>query len=358
MLSQSTDLLHTYIACAVPGFLVLIFIEAIYVHRNKLDYYRLNDSLTSLGCGLFTTTFEFFVKAGLLWMYLLVHQRHAVFEIDDYSWMNWVTGIVLFDFLWYWAHRLSHQVNVLWGGHEPHHQPEEFNLSAALRQGALQDLMYWPFYMVMALVGYSAEMFIAHIMVNKFYGFWLHTKTIGRLPLIEGFLSTPSAHRVHHGMNELYLDRNHGGIFMVWDRMFGTYQTETEPVIFGVRQPYRSFDPVWSHFHWLHSLLQDARDTDSITDKFKLWFMPTGWRPGDVREIDRGKLDSLDGFQKSRVNNSWRVLVLALLMFIVLAGLNQGLYLFGSETWLSATIAVSLVVGLYAMGRVLDSERV
>lgn len=354
--TRAVEVLHTYLSWAIPGFGVFILFEVIFVRFKKLDYYRLNDSLTSLGCGMFTTTFEFFLKAALLGLYILAYEHLSLFRIEDYGWLNWVVGIVAFDFLWYWAHRVSHQVNVMWGGHETHHQPEEFNLSAGLRQGALQDLFYWPFYMGMAVLGFSAEMFVLHLMVNKSYGFLLHTKTVGKLPLVEGILSTPSAHRVHHGMNDLYLDRNHGGIFIFWDRLFGTYQEETEPVIFGVRQPYRSFDPVRSHFHWLLSLWKDAVATGSLKDKLKLWFMPTGWRPADVRHIFRGKLADLDDFQTWRVESSRLVLAWALVVFAILAGLNQALYAFSFPTIVSATIVVLVFVGLYLVGRILNSE--
>lgn len=354
--TRAVEVLHTFLSWAVPGFGVFIVLELVFVRFKRLDYYRWNDSLTSLGCGMFTTTFEFFLKVALLALYVLVYEHLSLFKIEDYTWLNWVAGIVAFDFVWYWAHRVSHEINFIWGSHETHHQPEEFNLSAGLRQGALQDLFYWPFYMGMAVLGFSAEMFVLHLMVNKSYGFLLHTKTVGRLPLVEGILSTPSAHRVHHGMNDLYLDKNHGGIFIFWDRLFGTYQEETEPVIFGVRQPYRSFDPVRSHFHWLLSLRRDAIATRSWKDKLRLWFMPTGWRPADVQHIPRGKLPDLDHFQPWRVESSRRVLVWSVVVFTILAGLHQALYASSFPPTVSVAVVLVLFAGLHLVGRILDSE--
>lgn len=308
--TRAVEVLHTYLSWVIPGFAVFILFELVFVRVKKLDYYRLNDSLTSLGCGMFTTTFEFFLKVALLALYILVYE----------------------------------------------HLPEEFNLSAGLRQRALQDFFYWPFYMGTAVLGFSAEMFVLHVMMNKSYGFVLHTKTVGKLPLVEGILSTPSAHRVHHGMNDLYLDRNHGGIFIVWDRLFGTYQEETEPVIFGVRQPYHSFDPVRSHFHWLQFLWRDAIATRSLKDECRLWFMPTGWRPADVQHIFRGKLPDLGNFQTWRVESSRRVLVWSVLVFGILAGLNQTLYAVSFPPAISVAIVVVLFVGLHLVGRILNSE--
>jgi len=330
-----------------------------YSHLKGLSLYNLRNSLSCLGCGIFTTSMEVFIKAGLVWLYVWVYEHFSWTELDDDSWVTWVTALVIFDFLWYWAHRMSHEVNILWGGHVPHHQSEEFNLTAGLRQGALQDLMYWPFYLLMAVLGYSAEMFVAHLLINKFYGFWLHTRAIGKLPLIEGILGTPSAHRVHHGMNDQYIDKNHGGILMLFDRMFGTYQEEDEEVIYGVRKRYASFNPVLAHFDWLNCLWKDACLAESWRDKVRIWYMPTGWRPEDVATKDPRQKFCRDSYIKFDAQPGKYPFRLVLALFVVLAVANHVLILQSeSLNWgIKGSLAIMITFGLLWLGRLLDETK-
>lgn len=352
----AANVLHASIGYAMLAFTALILIEAGWSYARSLDHYRLNNSLANLGCGLLTTTVEFHLKLVLLALYVTVSTHLAVFQIDDYSPVAWVTGVLLFDLLWYWAHRLSHETNLFWASHEPHHQSEEFNLSAALRQGVFQDTAYWPIYMVMAVAGFSAEMFVVHMMVNKAYGFVLHTRSIGKLPLLEGILATPSAHRVHHGMNDVYLDRNYGGIFMVWDRMFGSYQAEEEPVVYGVRVPCNSFDPIRLQVHWAHALWRDLTTTRNLRDRLRLPFMPTGWRPEDVRDRPRGYLASVDGHQPWRFSSSPARLALAAVLFSLLAAASFALLTWPWSPAGSGLLVMALMAGLTVMGQLLDGE--
>lgn len=349
------DLLKPYIAYAIPVFFALILVEVLYTRAKEQDFYRLNSSLSNLACGAVTTAFEYFIKGGLLLLYATLVDRVSLFEMSSGSWGSWVAAILTFDFIWYWAHRVSHEVNFLWGGHEPHHQSADFNLTAALRQGAFQDLSYWPFYSVMAVIGFPVEMFIAAFMLNKFYGFILHTRTVGTIPLVEGILSTPSAHRVHHGMNDLYLDKNHGGILILWDRLFGTYQAETEPVVYGVRHPYDSYDPVGAHTYWLRHLWRDARATSSLGDKLRLWFMRTGWRPEDRQHHAAETLKTLDDYQAWRPDNTRRSLSFAVVMFALALGLNWSLFALDLPTLVSAPVVLLITGCLYAMGASLNA---
>ncbi len=344
---------------AIPIFLALIFIEAMYSRHKDLGLYNLRNSLSCLGCGMFTTTVEVFIKAALVGLYVLVYENLSLTQLANDSWVTWVSGLIIFDFLWYWAHRKSHEINILWGGHVPHHQSEEFNLTAGLRQGALQDMMYWPFYLTMAVLGFSAEMFVAQLLINKFYGFWLHTRAIDKLPLIEGILGTPSAHRVHHGMNDKYIDKNHGGIFMLFDRMFGTYQAEEEDVIYGVRKRYISYSPVGAHFDWIHSIYKDARMADSWWDKCRIWFMPTGWRPEDVAAKDPREKFCRASYTKFDSDPGEYPIGLALIVFTVL-GIGNHLLIIQSETlsWAEkGGISIIIIMGLVWLGRLLDESK-
>lgn len=345
-----------YLQYAVPAFLLLIIIEALYSQLKGLRLYTLRNSLSCLGCGIFTTTLEVFVKAALIALYIKIYQSFAWTELDKANWLIWLSGILVFDFLWYWAHRLSHEVNILWGGHSPHHQSEEFNLSAGLRQGALQDLMYWPLYLSMALMGFPAEVFVGSLLINKFYGFWLHTRAIGKIPLIEGILSTPSAHRVHHGINDHYVDKNHGGILIIFDRLFGTYQEEDEEVIYGVRTRYTSFDSLFAHFSWLVNIWRDAAATERPWDKARIWFMPTGWRPDDVAASSPRQKFSQQAYVKFDAEPGKYPVRLALAIFLLVSAANQFLVLAPEATdWIEkGLLATLIIVGLYWLGRLLN----
>ncbi|MGR6870729.1 sterol desaturase family protein [Pseudomonas sp. HK3] len=329
-----------------------------YSHVKGLGLYNLRNSLSCLACGAFTTTVEVFTKALLLLVYAYLFEHFAITKHPDDSWITWIAALVVFDFLWYWAHRVSHEMNILWGGHLPHHQSEEFNLTAGLRQGALQDVMYWPIYMLMAPLGFSPEMFITHMLINKFYGFWLHTRTINKIPLIEGILATPSAHRVHHGMNDIYIDKNYGGIFMVFDRIFGTYQAETCDVIYGVRKPCKTYNPISVHFEWLYCLWQDACLTKRYRDKIKIWFMPTGWRPKDIEQSQPRVKRDLSGYVKFDSHRPSYDTGKMLVIFAVFSTLAQCLLFAGDVlSWpVKILLAVSITIGFLWLGRVLDAS--
>ncbi len=284
---------NVYLNYATPVFIILIILEILVSRHRKFKAYRLNDAITSLGCGIFTVSVELFLKAGLLILYGYLFIHASFYQFAENSWVTWVVFFFVLDFVYYWAHRWSHEVNFLWGVHVPHHQSEEYNLTTALRQGALQDTVHWPIFMTLAIMGCPPLVFITHLTFSKFYQFWIHTRLINKVPLIEGILNTPSVHRVHHGINDEYIDKNHGGVLMIWDRMFGTYEEEKAEAVFGVRKPYHSWNSVWAHFEWF-AYLWNAVKSASWKDKLLVWFKPTGWVPNQ-------QADSFESFDVTQV---------------------------------------------------------
>ncbi|MFZ5604202.1 MAG: sterol desaturase family protein [Pseudomonadota bacterium] len=343
------------IAWATPVFLLLIFAEWWYSRRHALQLYRLNDSLSSLGCGVFTLLVELFAKSALLVLFAWVSQHAGMFEFSSSSWITWVLFFFLFDFVYYWCHRWAHEINFMWGGHVPHHQSEEFNLTTALRQGALQDIFMWPIFLSLALLGCPADVFIVTMTISKLYQFWIHTRVIDKVPFIEGILNTPSAHRVHHGINDIYLDRNHGGTFMIWDRLFGTWQEETETPIYGVRKRYQSWNPVWAHFEWLWLLWQDALKSTDPRDLVRIWFKPTGWRPENVAQESPYPVPDLQHYRRfdSRVDATRQWLAVA--AFGVALYANDVLLknIATLSAWQILLAGAVVVVGLLACARLL-----
>jgi sterol desaturase/sphingolipid hydroxylase (fatty acid hydroxylase superfamily) len=220
---------------------------------------------------------------GLI-VYLLIWERIALFQFSLESPWVWVLAFVLYDFCYYWSHRFGHERNVFWASHVVHHQSEDYNLTTALRQTSTGFLLNWIFYLPMALIGIPPVVLVTVGALNLLYQFWVHTRHIPKLGWFEWFFITPSNHRVHHGQNPIYMDRNYGGVFIVWDRLLGTFQEELdeEPVIYGVTTPLASWNPLWANLHFYTQLWRDAMHAGSWWDKLRIWFMPTGWRPADV----------------------------------------------------------------------------
>lgn len=269
-----------YIALAVPVFFLLIGIELLVGKLRKTEYYRFNDAITNISCGIGQQVFGIFLKTLLLLGYIWLFNNARIYTFPTDTWWSWVLLFFGVDFFYYWFHRYAHEISLLWGGHIVHHQSEEYNLSVALRQGAFQALSSWIFYLPLAVFGFDPIQFVVVNQFQTLYQFWIHTEAIGKLPkIIEWFWNTPSHHRVHHGQNPQYIDKNHGGTLIIWDRLFGTFEEEKEPVVYDVTKPLASWNPVWANFDFLLWMIKTAFQTRSIGDFFRVLFKKPGWRP-------------------------------------------------------------------------------
>jgi sterol desaturase/sphingolipid hydroxylase (fatty acid hydroxylase superfamily) len=276
-----------YIVLAIPVFLLLIGLELAITRLQEKDYYRLADSIGDLSCGIVAQLVEIFAKTVLFagYVYLYTHQRVASLPME--SWTVWAVCFLAVDFLYYWFHRMSHEVNAFWAAHVVHHQSEDYNLAVALRQGAFQGWFSWVFYLPLALLGFPPLMFLALSSINTLYQFWIHTRVIGRLGPLEWVLNTPSHHRVHHGRNPKYIDRNHAGTLIVWDRMFGTFQAEEEEPVYGITTPLRTWNPLWANLQVWQDLWDKARRATRLSDRLRFFVKPPGWRPEDMGGFQR-----------------------------------------------------------------------
>jgi len=297
----------TLIALAVPFFLLALLLELTVDRLKQTGYYRSNDAINSLSAGILSESTGYFTKlvSYSIWAFILSH--FALFEWQR-SWFDaslsgiflWVLAAVLWDFCYYWNHRFGHEMSVLWAAHAVHHQSEEYNLSTALRQTSSSFLFSWIFYVPLFLIGIPADVLVTVAAVNLIYQFWVHTRFIDRLGVLDRILVTPSNHRVHHAQNERYIDKNYGGIFVLWDRLFGTFAEESDldPVVFGVRKPLASWNPIWANFQVYNYLLFDAVNTRRWRDKIAVWFRHTGWRPADVAAAYPKRNSDLTTFKK------------------------------------------------------------
>jgi sterol desaturase/sphingolipid hydroxylase (fatty acid hydroxylase superfamily) len=270
------------IVLAIPAFFLLIGIELLVVWLAGKDYYRLGDTVADLSCGVLDQVAGVFLKTAVFAAYLFVYGRLRLTSLPADSPVVWAAGFLGVDFLYYWFHRTSHEVNAIWAAHVVHHQSEEYNLAVALRQGAFQGAMSWLFYLPLAWLGLPPVVFLTLSSINTLYQFWIHTRTIGKLGPLEWVLNTPSNHRVHHGRNPRYIDRNHGGTLIVWDRLFGTYAAEEDEPVYGITKPLRSWNPVWAHVHYWVELLDLARRAPRGADKLRVFLARPGWRPAGL----------------------------------------------------------------------------
>jgi sterol desaturase/sphingolipid hydroxylase (fatty acid hydroxylase superfamily) len=273
------------IALSVPFFFILIGVEQLWASRAKLRIYRATDAISSLACGVVQQATGVFAKGLIIGSYAAILAAlpyppplgEAFFQVGSIP--GWIVLMILVDHQYYWFHRASHRVNVFWATHVVHHQSEEYNLSTALRQSALQGFVSVIFYWPIALLGVPLSMFIGAITANTLYQFWIHTRLIGKLGPLEWVLNTPSHHRIHHGIDPAYIDKNYGGISIVWDRLYGTFAEETVEPSYGTVKPLKSFDALWAN---VDSWVTIARLMGAATTlREKLWapFAPPEWQP-------------------------------------------------------------------------------
>jgi alkylglycerol monooxygenase len=272
------------IVLATPVFLLLIGVEfAVGMARGR-NTYRLNDALNSIGLGIMSQIAGVFTKLFAVGLYTIVYEHAALWPLSAGSPWVWIGALLFYDLCYYWLHRLGHTCAVFWAAHVVHHQSEDYNLSTALRQTSSGWLLGWILYLPMAIVGVPPLAFASVALIDLLYQYWVHTQQIGRLGWFDRWFCAPSNHRVHHAVNDKYLDKNYGGILIVWDRLFGSFveEEDAEPCVYGTRSPLRSWNPLWANLEVYASLAKDAWHASSWLDKLRVCFKPPGWRPADV----------------------------------------------------------------------------
>jgi|TARA_B110000438_G_C15770958_1_gene631851 sterol desaturase/sphingolipid hydroxylase (fatty acid hydroxylase superfamily) len=288
------------ITYAIPFFLLLIVFEFFYGVIKKENNYRLNDTLTSMSLGLIS---RFVPLLGLgfqyvVYKYVTEYYNLKLLNMED-AWV-WIVSFLLYDVCYYWMHRMHHEIKVFWATHVVHHHGEEFNLSTALRQTSSGFLWKWIFFLPMFVIGVPPEVYVSVAGVNLVYQFWVHTEHVGRLGFLEYIFITPSNHRIHHAQNDDYLDANYGGVFILWDRIFGTFIDEREDLkpIYGTVKPLKSFNPFWANIEVFYQMILDSYRTKKLRDKVYVWFSPPAWRPDDVAKKYPLEKNDLNNFKK------------------------------------------------------------
>jgi sterol desaturase/sphingolipid hydroxylase (fatty acid hydroxylase superfamily) len=297
--------------------------------KNDLKHSYM-DTISSLSSGFTNLMVDILGLGIIIFSYPFFYERLKVIELEESIFLYFI-AFVCVDFASYCHHRLKHSINIFWNMHVIHHSSEEFNLACALRQSITNNLGIGILFLVpAALLGVPPKMISILGPLHLFGQFWYHTRHIGKLGWLEYILVTPSQHRVHHAINKEYIDKNLAAIFCIWDRAFGTFQEELDdvPCVYGTLKPVRTWNPILINFQHLWFLTQDAWYTSSIKDKFKIWFMPTGWRPKDVvKTIPRSKVENVFNQEKYKFEYTlihkifvgFHFLVLNILLFIFLS---------------------------------------
>ncbi|MGZ6070552.1 MAG: sterol desaturase family protein [Myxococcaceae bacterium] len=267
------------IALAVPFFFLLIGLELVLARARHRQVYRFTDSFGDLGCGVTQRAVLLLFEASLLAGYAFIHAHARLWTFAPGSIWPWVIAVVGVDLGYYWWHRLSHEVNLLWAVHVVHHQSEDYNLAVALRQAVLSPVTVLPFYLPLAVLGVPTVVFFIVNALSTLYQFWIHTELVDRMGALENVINTPSLHRVHHAVNPEYLDRNYAATFILWDQLFGTLRREVAPPIYGVSHPLRSFDPVWAQVQPLVGLVQALRRAPSMGEAVRFLLASPAWHP-------------------------------------------------------------------------------
>ena len=269
------------IVLSIPIFFILIGIELLIERFTHKDLYRFPDAIANISCGITSQLSGLFLTFLGIGVYTILFEKFAFFSLQP-TWYYWLVLFLLVDLAYYWGHRMSHEVNLFWGGHVVHHQSEEYNLSVALRQSSLQTVWTFAFNLPIALLGFDPLHFVLVSAFNTLYQFWIHTETIGKMGWFEYIFNTPSHHRVHHGRNPKYIDKNHAGSLIIWDKMFGTFQPEEEKPTYGITKPINSWNPVFANISHYVEMSKDMKRIPSWSDKIKYMFMKPGWLPASL----------------------------------------------------------------------------
>ncbi|HEY6909301.1 MAG TPA: sterol desaturase family protein [Myxococcales bacterium] len=336
------------IALAIPFFFLLIGVELWAARRRGVKLYRFADALVDLSCGMTQQILLVFqiaaLTAGYVWLY-----QHRLFSFRDGSPWPWIIAFFAVDFVYYWWHRLSHEVNFLWAVHVVHHQSEDYNLAVALRQAVFSVWTIWPFHLPLALLGIPPVTFLVVDSLSTLYQFWIHTELIGKLGFFERVFNTPSQHRVHHAINPRYLDKNYAATLCIWDRLFGTFEEEREQPVYGLVKPLGSFDPMWAQVHYFVALARRMRELRGL-DRLRVWLKGPEWGYPPAPEITRAQ-QRKHGVELSRREISW---LAATLVLAVTASFLLLWFQFSLLPWKRAALAVGTLLLIASWGFLLD----
>lgn len=343
---------------SIPIYFGLILIEWTYDLIKGKGIYRLADAYANISAGIFEQITGVFVKIFTIGLYMIIFDNFRITEIPT-TWPYLILMWLAVDFSYYWAHRWSHEINLFWMGHVVHHQSEDYNFSVALRQGALQKIFTSWVFLPMAVMGFDPTWFVIIGALNTVYQFWIHTEQINRMGWFGIVFNTPSHHRVHHGRNPKYIDKNHAGSLIIWDKMFGTFQKEEETPTYGITKPTNHWNPVSAHIQPIEDMIHDMSEVKGLKNKFYLMIKPPGWFPkenGGMRfpqDVNKEEYHKFD----IKVNKSLQAYLLIHSLFL-LAGTSYFLFNYEDQTLTINLIwASGLIYSIISYGLLFEAKK-
>jgi alkylglycerol monooxygenase len=267
---------------AMPAFFLFLYLEYSIAKAKKLMIYKYESSISNISVGIAERLLDLFIAASFYKLFEYIYNKFALFDIPA-NWLVWVGLLLSADFVWYWYHRLGHEVNLFWGAHIVHHQSEEFNYTVSARITTIQALVRNVFWCILPLAGFHPDMVITILLVHGSYSFFTHTQVISKVKWLEYILITPSLHGVHHASNDKYLDKNYGDVFVFWDKIFGTFQQEDEKPVYGLTHPLKSRSFLWQHFHYYLEIAESCKRADGFGNKMRTIFGSPANMDQDIR---------------------------------------------------------------------------
>lgn len=303
---QDVEDVPQYVQKATPYFIGLMLLELVVGYlKNGLPVVSVSDGITSVSAGVISRLPHLFMRGMELTTYVFVWNHFHLLELPWDSVWTWWLAFLGVDFGYYWVHRFAHELNILWAAHQVHHSSEYYNLSTALRQSLTQQFSSWVFYLPLALV-IPPSVFAVHVQFNLLYQFWIHTEVIRDLGPLEWVLNTPSHHRVHHGRNLYCIDKNYGGVLIIWDHLFGTFAPETEKVVYGLVHPIKTFEILTVQLHYYKYVWRRFQRFTTTLNKLSVVFKGPSWKPGKPRLGDHAEVPKVTGEEMPH-DPSWPV---------------------------------------------------
>ncbi len=341
-------------AFSVPFFLFFILLEYYIGRKCRKNIHQFNEFVANLHVGIAERLIDLFTAGGFYFFYDYLYRHFAFFNIQP-SLLVWVALLLGTDFLWYWYHRFGHEVNLFWAAHVVHHQSEDFNLTTGTRITILQAVVRTAFWSVLPIIGFPAEMITTVLIIHGLYPFFTHTQLVGKLGILEYVLVTPSHHRVHHASNEIYLDKNYGDMFIIWDKLFGTFAKETEPATYGLTKSLNSYSFLWQHFHFFVELGLAIKEQRGILNKLKIVFgSPADFDP-EMRS--RAEKRFLSHRKVEAPTQRFRAYVLGQLAFTLFVLFALLLFEYYMPLLLQVSVSLFIVVTLINSGAILEQRR-
>jgi alkylglycerol monooxygenase len=342
-------------AFIVPAFFIFLALEYVAAIRmGKRDVFKFDSSAANISIGLAERLLNLFIIASFYNMFVFVYEHVAIWSIPNH-WTVWVLVLLTTDLVWYWYHRLGHEINVFWAAHIVHHQSEEFNYTVSARITVFQSVIRNLFWCLLPLAGFHPTMVFATLVIHGAYSFFTHTQLIGKLGWLEYIFITPSHHGVHHASNEKYLNKNYGDLFVFWDKLFGTFQKEEEKPVYGLTHPLKSHSFMWQHFHYLMELVEAARRVKGWKSKVKIFF----GRPEMIDQSIREELEKIYLPHRVQMATTARFKVYVFVQLVIAAAILFLTAILFFELDLVEKVAATLfiLITLLNCGALLEQQR-